>query len=63
MDFFPEFNTEGGLVDVLNSNKARWQEKVAEETARLECLDKKAESAAGNQEKQVSEQPLAEQKS
>ena len=48
MDFFPEFNTEGGLVDVLNSNKARWQEKVMEETARLEGLNKKADSAAGS---------------
>lgn len=30
MDFFPEFNTEGQLIDVLNSNKEKWQAKLSD---------------------------------
>lgn len=30
MDFFPEFNTEGHLIDALNSNKEKWQAKLKE---------------------------------
>ena len=28
MDFFPEFNTEGHLIDALNKNKSLWQAKL-----------------------------------
>lgn len=28
MDFFPEFNTEGHLIDALNDNKEKWQAKL-----------------------------------